>query len=361
MPRLFWPGKVIHASDNNLLPIIDTPGMKSWECTESFSTDCNSVSLSEPLECFTKNSKTEIKHWLIEDRNGLDSCFLDRGLISWKNKWLYEGSLEKYNPPGWWRLISDKPHRISLPAILMTTFNNPNYFHWATMPGLIPLMLQDYFNINNQNQQVLILSFSKKNKLPNYVDEILRIVAPEKEIYKSKTIGSYINTRFCLQQLKSKVAVSNLMTKWWNKKLENKFLSSLFPKRRLFVSRKNASRRRCLNENKLYDSLKRVGFQSVDLEKLSVINQLKIFSEASIIVSTHGAGLSNLLACRPGTKIIEMVPNNGNFSHYYFISSMLKLCHAHIKGFEVDPKLNDFCISINEIHKLLNKLEVYPL
>ena len=66
-----------------------------------------------------KNSKTEIKHWLIEDKNGLDSSFLDRGIIAWKNNWLYEGNLEKNKPPGWWKLMSNKPYRIPLPAILI--------------------------------------------------------------------------------------------------------------------------------------------------------------------------------------------------------------------------------------------------
>ncbi len=357
----FWPAKIIHAGGNNLLPLLENPRVNYWECNESFSTEINSLSLTKPLKCFTKNSKSEIKHWLIEDKNSLSSCYLDRGLICWGNNWLYEGALKKYKPPGWWRLVSNKPNRICLPAMLMTTFNNPNYFHWTMIPGLVPLMLQDYFKIDNQNQQVLLLSSSNRRKLPNYIDDILGFVAPEKEIYKAKTIGSKINTRFCLQQIKSEVAVSELMTKWWNKKLTNKFSSSLFPKRRLFVSRKNSSKRRCINEDILYDSLKKLGFEFIALEQLSVFNQLKLFSEASIIVSTHGAGLSNLLACKPGTKILEMVPNDGNFSHYYFMSSILNICHAHIKGIEVDSKLNDFYISIDEIHKLLNKLEVNPL
>ena len=361
MSRIFWPAKIIYANDQNLLPLFKNPGINYWECYESFTTEYNSLSLNEPLGCFTKTSKTEIKHWLIEDKNGSDSSFLERGLISWENNLLYEGALEKYKPPGWWRLISNKPYRVPLPAILMTTFDNPNYFHWSNVPGLTPLMLQDHFNINNQNKQVLLLSSSKRQKLPNFIEEILTLVAPEKKIYKSKSIGSTINTRFCLQQVNSKVAVSELITKWWNKKLEGQFSKSLFLKRRLFISRKNASKRRCLNEEKLYESLKSLGFEFVNLEKLSVFNQLKIFSEASVVVSTHGAGLSNLLACNPGTKILEMVPNDGNYSHYYFMSSMLKLWHAHIKGIEVDSRSNDFYVSIGGIHKLLSKLEVHPL
>ena len=123
--------------------------------------------------------------------------------------------------------MSNNPYRIPLPAILMTTFNNPNYFHYLIF-GLIPLMLQDYFNNNNQNKQVLLLSSSKRKNWPNYIEEIFTLVAPEKKIYKSKSIGSTINSRFCLQQINSKVAVSELITKWWNKNLKANFQNHYF-------------------------------------------------------------------------------------------------------------------------------------
>lgn len=44
----------------------------------------------------------------------------------------------------------------------------------------------------------------------------------------------------------------------------------------------------------------------VFLEKLSVLEQLRLFAQAKIIVSIHGAGLTNLIAIRPGTYVFEL-------------------------------------------------------
>ena len=46
--------------------------------------------------------------------------------------------------------------------------------------------------------------------------------------------------------------------------------------------------------------------ETIDLDKLNIIDQAQTFAEATHIVSPHGAGLTNLLWCEPGTKVIEL-------------------------------------------------------
>ena len=75
-------------------------------------------------------------------------------------------------------------------------------------------------------------------------------------------------------------------------------------KRKIFVSRDDAMSRRLLNAEKLMMALK--GWETVILEKMSIREQVKCFSQSSHVVTTHGAGLVNLLWCEPGTKVIEI-------------------------------------------------------
>lgn len=79
------------------------------------------------------------------------------------------------------------------------------------------------------------------------------------------------------------------------------------PKRRkLFLSRMAARSRRLVNEDQVVAALG-ADFELVELETLSVKEQASLFSEASVIVAPHGAGLTNLLFCSRPTAVLELV------------------------------------------------------
>lgn len=54
----------------------------------------------------------------------------------------------------------------------------------------------------------------------------------------------------------------------------------------------------------------------VVLENMPLLDQIALFYGASCVVAQHGAGLSNILFCRPGTKVIEI--NDGSMGHVDF-------------------------------------------
>ncbi len=41
---------------------------------------------------------------------------------------------------------------------------------------------------------------------------------------------------------------------------------------------------------------------------MSVKEQVKLFAEAELVVAAHGAALTNLVFCSPGTRIVELFP-----------------------------------------------------
>jgi Glycosyltransferase 61 len=92
--------------------------------------------------------------------------------------------------------------------------------------------------------------------------------------------------------------------------------------RRLFLSRRGARKRRIVNEDEILAMLG-PDFESVHLEGMSVREQASLFSEASIVVAPHGAGLTNLLFCVPPTPVIELVSEDLPPSTYRQLAGLL--------------------------------------
>ncbi len=70
-----------------------------------------------------------------------------------------------------------------------------------------------------------------------------------------------------------------------------------------------AARRSIPNADDLVAALAKLGpVASVSLEGLPLIEQVRLFSSARLIVAQHGAALANLVFCRPGTRVLEIFP-----------------------------------------------------
>ena len=100
------------------------------------------------------------------------------------------------------------------------------------------------------------------------------------------------------------------------------------------------------------------GFQTYCLESLTVEEQLRLFSESSVVVGPHGAGFANIVACPVHSAIIELLPRPGNFSHYYAMADQLHLKHGHLLGSDFDPKTDDFSIDPDQLIALLSLMHL---
>lgn len=93
--------------------------------------------------------------------------------------------------------------------------------------------------------------------------------------------------------------------------------------RAVFISRKEASRRRVLNEPDLEQALGSLGFETVVPGELSFEEQIASVSNADIVVGCHGAGQTNHLFARPESTLIEIFPPAFSVPAYYFTSKGL--------------------------------------
>lgn len=99
---------------------------------------------------------------------------------------------------------------------------------------------------------------------------------------------------------------------------------------RIYIKRRNY--RKVINEAEILGILNKYGFKSILLEEMPLKKQLKIFFNAQVIVSPHGAGLTNLVFCNPGTRVVELFSPNFLEPHYWLISQLLHLDYHFIIG-----------------------------
>lgn len=96
--------------------------------------------------------------------------------------------------------------------------------------------------------------------------------------------------------------------------------------RRIYISRAVAPRRKIVNESELLPILHRHGFEIMKAETISVAEQLTTMASASCLVSNHGAGLTNMLTMRPGTRVLELRNENDQTPNcYYTLASVLDI------------------------------------
>lgn len=107
---------------------------------------------------------------------------------------------------------------------------------------------------------------------------------------------------------------------------------------RLHVGRGPGVRRRVLlNEPALVAALRSAGFQDVVMDGRTVAEQAECFAAARVVVAVHGAALTNLVFCRPGTRVVELLPANAAVSLYSLLSIQLGLDHRVVVGTEARP------------------------
>jgi hypothetical protein len=115
---------------------------------------------------------------------------------------------------------------------------------------------------------------------------------------------------------------------------------------RVCIERENTQSRGIKNWAEVKRYLKNLGFRFVHLEKLSLTDQRHLFREANIVVGCHGAGFTNMIFSRPGTKFIEFFPrpfglHKENVS-FYQLTRWFRL-HQYLFCFDpIDSELNIF-------------------
>lgn len=95
---------------------------------------------------------------------------------------------------------------------------------------------------------------------------------------------------------------------------------------RIFITRKDVGHRRpMVNEDELRQFLEANGYRTILPVDYTPEEQLALFASAESIVSAHGAALTSIIACSPGTRVRELFSPHEGTAAYAAISHSLDL------------------------------------
>jgi hypothetical protein len=133
------------------------------------------------------------------------------------------------------------------------------------------------------------------------------------------------------------------------------------PKKRLYISRAKSLGRKIINEEEVLSLLGPMGFEIIELELLSVDDQVRLFSAAECVVAPHGAGLTNILFCSANTVILDIFAPKYINPCYWIIANELDLNYSYLigkgeqprEGVDLDQKLDDIIVPVDQMKKIL--------
>ena len=238
-----------------------------------------------------------------------------------------------------------------------------NYFHFIfdIIPKIHLLTIKkklnviDYFYLTNPKKwqiEILKVFGINKDKILNskiynhiHADEVYSVDHPWYE-------NGYI--QYNLHKL----------PKWIIKKNREIFLkrNSKNSKKKIFLDRSSSSFNHCQIENieQIIKLMIKKNIKMYKPELLSFKNQIKLCNSSSLIIGAHGAAFTNIIFCKPGTKILEIIPSDHPNQKCKRISKILNLKYYRIKTVPNNSdenfpyKINLNKQSLKQIEKIIN-------
>ncbi len=224
-----------------------------------------------------------------------------------------------------------------------------NYFHWMT--DCLPRL---WLGLQEGKSDKVILMESFKN-LP-YVTQSLEILGIKPVYFKS---GENLWVKnLVLTGRTANFANFNLaLTQLTREKLSVK--SGKDPFRKIYVSRNLASKRKVHNELEVELLVRKKGYEIIYMEKLSLKEQFILMAETKIMVSLHGAALTNMLFMKEGQTVLELRNQNDDITNCYFnLASALGIRYFYTlnKGDQKATISTDFTVDLSALENVLNEL-----
>ncbi len=119
-----------------------------------------------------------------------------------------------------------------------------------------------------------------------------------------------------------------------------------------------------MNEEEVEKYLHGLGFETLVLSELPLTDQVHLFMEASIVVSTMGASFVNILFSPPGTIVVDMIPPEQMSNCYVYWEMCEGLGHQYwyfaADSIARTDGRNDYCtvVPIEKLAATMDRLGV---
>lgn len=104
------------------------------------------------------------------------------------------------------------------------------------------------------------------------------------------------------------------------------------------------------NEDEVANLVESEGVKIVVAEDYTYEEQKKLFSKAKVIISAHGAGLTNMMFAPKGCKILEILPNDVPMPYFMLLSKSLGHKYDYIYGSYI-RRDNKYKVDLNYLNK----------
>lgn len=225
-----------------------------------------------------------------------------------------------------------------------------SYYHWLidTLPRLFVLEKVDLLD-----ETPLLLP----SNLTQTQYESLHLLGISRDQIMGFDGGHWEVDQMYFPSVLARTGNSRPLTALW---LRDRFSGALglsnkqrIPRRRLYVSRRDARKRKVLNEQHITSFLDERGFEIVCPGEMCFREQVRRFSTAEVIVGPHGAGLANSVFAPPGATLVELFPSNYVNGCYWALANVCGHRYAFIIG---EQRASDFEVSLDKVEKLFERL-----
>jgi capsular polysaccharide biosynthesis protein len=272
-----------------------------------------------------------------------------------------------------WLMEDQDPIRLSRAAVFVDACAE-NYAHWLTevLPRImlfcledsykaVPLIVNDGLHENimsslelvvDVGREVLVLPAGRAVLADElFVTSVVGYVPFDRRKNKFMEFSQGVFSAYALSLLRETISGSGFCAEKGAASPEKIFL------------KRNSGLRKVVNTIEVEKILVGKGFVVVEPEKLSFIQQVKLFSHAKQVIAPTGAALANAIFCKPGVKVAVLMAKNKDMIYRYWVNmlSPLKLKVFYVLG-EMHQNLDlgihgDFYIEAHDVLNLLNAME----
>jgi capsular polysaccharide biosynthesis protein len=225
-----------------------------------------------------------------------------------------------------------------------------NYFHWMT--NCLPRL---WIGLKSGDSDRVISPESYRYL--KYVTESLEILNLRPSFYHS-------NENIWVENLilpPRTASFPNFNEKYTQQTRENLSLKTLSaPTKKVYVSRKFAPKRTTHNETEVELLMVKNGFEILYMEHLSFREQLRLMSTTKVLVSLHGAALTNMLFMQVGQIVVELRNRGDSKTQCYFnLASALgqKYYYTLNTAGVNDSIMSNFTIDLTALQKIIDQIE----
>lgn len=224
-----------------------------------------------------------------------------------------------------------------------------NYFHWVT--EILPRILA----MHKRDKGAPVLLSEKVSRL-SFVEQAMELFNIP---FKVLPVGRGIKIDRLLACKVPHVGQFNqyLLSAFRADVLSAVSSNSMYsPIRKLYISRSDARRRKILNEDALWHSLQHHGFEKVELNGMNWPDQIRLFRQAVLVVSNHGAGLSNIMFMPAHGRVIELKAAKNDYWCFFSLARVCHLEYAYLlcEAAEDDHRSADIHVDIQKLLSLMH-------